>query len=60
MTNDDIRIDVYTSGNNCHMTLIHLPTGIHVSGDGIIQFKLKQDLLKQLEVKINSTKNPNH
>ena len=50
---DDIRIETYTnSGSEIDMRLVHTPTGQSVHGKGESSFKLKKELMKELEKKL--------
>lgn len=54
MTNwKEIRVDVYVNaGPTLWMRLVHLPTGTTVTGEGVSQIKLREELLAQLEQEI--------
>jgi len=54
MNEKDIRMDLYVRGDKISMTLIHLPTGVWVSSDGISRHRLYEELKKQLEEKVES------
>lgn len=51
----DVRIDTFTnSGPNVSMTMLHIPTGQSVSGEGRQRYKLRVKLFKMLEDKIKN------
>lgn len=49
MNYEDIRVEIYENGSpEITMTIVHMPTGIAVSGKGSSRFRLKNDLLNKL------------
>ena len=56
---EDIRIDVFTSGINCPVAvkLTHMPTGFSVEGKGKSQYLLVRELKDKLAELVRQEKN---
>lgn len=52
---ENLRVYVFRSGvgTKVGMRIVHISTGTVVQAEGISQYKLKEQLLKKLEEKIN-------
>ena len=50
MKAEDLRIEIFTNNSSeiC-MKILHMPTGITISGSGISYIKLRESLKKELE-----------
>ncbi len=47
--NADLKIDILSNaGETLHMRIIHVPTGSSVSGKGVFQYRLQQELIGKL------------
>ena len=53
----DLRIDTYTNSSKLiHMKIFHNPTWFFVEGKGESRHKLKEKLIKELEILIEAEK----
>lgn len=50
MSEEDIRIDTFTNAAPFTiMRIVHIPSGLHVQGEGISSYKLKRKLMNELK-----------
>lgn len=55
----DVRFDIYTTGRNIpvYMTVTHIPTRILLRSSGNSEWKIRSELLRQLQIKVESVPN---